>query len=810
MNAPLFVPDLAALKRKLADPPPLLARCLARFRERLIRDNDFRRDHVFLPALLGEPAALAEAKERIAWLAADPSLLAAGRPGARAPVQDTLDNHIWCITPRAMRLAVYFNWLDLHGAWTPDERRAVGKGLLDFFDAYAIPVLRARVPGGHNQQFSMTFCGVVLGHAFAEVDGLAARARSLRDWARPKFEQVLGAMPASGYSGEGTTYQSDIVAALVMWTGVFLEQLGERDVWTRHWAPGGWRLADTLRMEEAMAGGAGLLPPWDHYGWQRVHNLAVHALWAGLSGDASRLRIAEAVWDEPHQLAWRPDDRLWTLIYWPEREGEEVSGVRCQVSGENKHPASNGERRKAESKPSFPNHQPSTILSQPSPLVGWSEPAVGAAVEHVARRLRVMTVWDRCAGGVQGLSREHVNPNHLIVDLEGEPVTADGVDDGSAPLFSGASVSRTVEALQPVEREMIVRQYGSLDAWVRRTQHGFLGASCAIVVDGWESYFPRRAREGRLVFERRDPERHTFVGEAAAYYQPAFDVTRIRRTVSLNAAGIAWVVDDLRAPTAHDFTWRIWLRRGARATGPLRVRLDLPQGGGMTFAWLAEADGAAPAGALSLATVPSFPLSRGRFSAWPESGSERCDLPAAGRTVRFVACLVPEGVEGLTVRRVADGVWEATWEGGSDRFELPPEIAALPDPAPVDGEQGVPAYALCDLDEPPYGLLDESDALLLAALDDPSVGDWRRTGAAMQTLCIRGNREAMPKIVTLLLDARQNYTVHSVAAWCLGRARYAPALEVLRRMRCIPEVNTAARARWAVERIEARSGGRFP
>jgi hypothetical protein len=74
----------------------------------------------------------------------------------------------------------------------------------------------------------------------------------------------------------------------------------------------------------------------------------------------------------------------------------------------------------------------------------------------------------------------------------------------------------------------------------------------------------------------------------------------------------------------------------------------------------------------------------------------------------------------------------------------------------------------------------------------------------MQTLTVRGNREAMPKIVALLLDVRQNYTVHSVAAWCLGHARYAPALEVLRRMMDLPEVNTAARARWAVGRMETQ------
>ena len=52
MNKPLFVPDLDALKRKLADPPPLLAKCYARFQDRVGRDGDFRRHNIFLAALL--------------------------------------------------------------------------------------------------------------------------------------------------------------------------------------------------------------------------------------------------------------------------------------------------------------------------------------------------------------------------------------------------------------------------------------------------------------------------------------------------------------------------------------------------------------------------------------------------------------------------------------------------------------------------------------------------------------------------------------------------------------------------------------
>ena len=759
MPAPLFVHDLAALRRKLAAPPPLLAKVYPRFQERLRQDGEFRRHHIFLPALLGDSAAIAEAKGELFTLALNPLILAHQQsPGSQTTAQDSLDGHVWCVAPRAMRLAVYTTWLAAHHALTPAEHRQLGTALLDFFAHYVVPVLRARTPGGHNQQLSMTFCSAVTGHAFADVEGVAARAGALRDWALPKLTQTLGLMPASGYSGEGAAYQSGVVSALSMWASVFLEQLGEREVWQRRWAPNDSTLAATLQLEAALGSCGGLLPPWDNYGWAPIGNLAARTLWARLSGRHELLGVADRAWDEANFIAWRPDDRLWTLLYWPDREAAPASAAPGAAS----------------------------------PLTGWSLPAVGAAAEHLGRRLRVMLAWDACSEGVQGIGRAQVNPNHLTLDLAGEPVTADGWEDGSVRLFTAAAYERTRQTLPAVEQEMIARQYGSVERWLAGAQQGLLGAACAIVVDGWETYFPRPAREGRLLYEERRADRHTFAGEAAAYYQPAFDVTRMRRTVALGANGVIWLVDDVQAATPHEFTWRVWLRRGARALGPQRVGVEVPGGHALTFAWLAD-------GPVTVTTVPSFPQTHG----WPDAGSERCDLVASGRAARFVTCIVPEAAEGLAVRASGTDAWEATWAGGSDRFALPAAVHDAPDAPPVTGVQLTGQQTSCDLDEAPFALLDEPDAALLAALDQPPRPAWRRTGAAMQTLTVRGNRAALPKIVALLQDAGQNYTVHSVAAWCLGHARYAPALPVLQRLANIPEVNTALRARWAAARLAA-------
>ena len=76
MTDTIFIPELAALQRKLANPPPLLAKLYRRFQKRLTEDGEFRRNHIFLPALLGDPSAIVEAKGQIFTLAMNPWILA--------------------------------------------------------------------------------------------------------------------------------------------------------------------------------------------------------------------------------------------------------------------------------------------------------------------------------------------------------------------------------------------------------------------------------------------------------------------------------------------------------------------------------------------------------------------------------------------------------------------------------------------------------------------------------------------------------------------------------------------------------------
>jgi hypothetical protein len=258
----------------------------------------------------------------------------------------------------------------------------------------------------------------------------------------------------------------------------------------------------------------------------------------------------------------------------------------------------------------------------------------------------------------------------------------------------------------------------------------------------------------------------------------------------MDDSGLVWMIDDYRAATAHTFTWQVHLRRGATLDGN-RLSLRTAEDVEVTLAWVADVEA-------KLQDVPGFPKKTSDpVMAWPESGSQRLTLERRGKTARFAVVLMPSAVRDLRVHAVSDTEWRADWEGGTAMLRLSAETGAAVCPV------SEPPVTVNDLAATPFALLEEPDTALLAALEAPSPAAWRRTTAAMQTLVQRECAAALPAIHRLLVAPTQRYQVHSVAAWCLGRLRYAPALADLHVYRDSPETNTAWRSRWAVEQIES-------
>jgi len=742
MPQPLLIPDFDALRRKWENPPAGMDELLARFQARLENDAEFRRPNLYLSALLGDPAAQEQAKAQI--------LAAAEDYGSRPDNDYQFDVHTWCSAAPGMRHSVYFDWLDYHGLWTEAEREQVARGLLHFGYVHCVNTLRTRFPMSDNQSLSMSLYCAVTGYVFRTCPAVAERAQALHNFGMAQLEKRLGLAPPDGYMFEGSTYQSLVVAPLAMWTAAFLTGLWGPEAPRKPWPPVGTSLLDILRVESFLPSPGLLLPPWDHYGWQRQSNLAALAYYASLTDQPHLLDRAAEVWDRRSHIAWVSDDRMWALLFWPDRP--------------------------------LPR-------SKPAALSGWSLPQTAAAIDDRERQGRLMLAWDRCAFDRQGLARAQVNPNHVMYEIAGVPLFGDGIPEGQG-FFLETTAEEIARPLSAEARERIAAQYGSVEKWAEAEQPGLIGAANTVIIDREAGYFPPGARRGQLVAEERGADLHVVTAESRDYYLPRYSLTRARRTIATSRSGLSWIVDDYRAAGEHTFTWQVYLRRGC-TLGENSLVLRTSEGQVLSLAWL-------PVDEVRLAEVPAFPRRdegvEGRC--WPETGSQRLQLETRGSQARFVVCLLPGVAQGLSVAQVGEGEWRAQWPGGSETFRLPESADQAIEP-PAYSPEGV-----CDLDDEPFDLPDEPSEALLAALENPDRDAWRRTVQAMQALTRRGVTAAMPLIQRLLLDPHQRYQVTSVAAWCLGHARYGPAREDLYRAAAAPETNTAFRARCALAALE--------
>jgi hypothetical protein len=737
MNNRLLIPDYDALCRKFANPQGQMAELLLRFRQRLDDDDaDFRRGNIFLLALLGEEDAVAEARQIV--LDTSKSFL------TRGAEDGSIEHHTWCTAPTPMRMAVYYTWLAPFANWTAQESADIAGGLLHFCYEHPVNVMRSRTPGGHNQAHSMALTCAIVGAAFADMPAVADRAIALRNYGMESVYTTIGLMARDGYTMEGSTYQSHVVSPLIMWTAALLSQLQGQDILKQHWQPSGVTLLDLLQMEYLMVSPGLMLPPWDHYGWQQQVNLAAISYWASVTGYGEALQQAGEVWDREDYIAWGRDDRMWTLVYWP--DGDIIEKIE-------------------------------------TPLGGWALPQTGATIDHTATKSRVMLAWDGCAGNLQGLGRAQTDPNNLIYEVNGVPIFGDGIS-GPGAHVTDKSIEEITAPLSADERRLISEQYGSLDTWANGVQSGFIGASNAVIIDGEDAYFQRTVQSGHLVHELRQSKLNCVTGEAMDFYRPRYDITRARRTVAVSESGLVWSIDDYRADSTHDFAWRLHLRQNV-TWGENCLQVNTPEGADVTMAWL-------PGATVSFTVVPGYPAQK---MSWPDDGSTRLELGTSGMKAQFVVCWLPRVVEQLKVVQITPRSWGASWVGGEEVFTLPDSVDNPVISAPHTPESVV------DLDFKPFALLFETSEILLANLQNPLPDDWRRTCTVMQTLISRECIDALPLIQKLLVDPAQRYQVHSVAAWCLGRMAYQPALEDLQVMSHCPEVNTALRAGWGVERI---------
>lgn len=758
LDGPFLVTDVQALARKLTQPTGVLKIVWSRFKDRLTSDAAFRRDNLFLLALLPDTPkeTLEEIAQLVRTLAAD--------LGSANPQDDRINNHTWCAAPFALRTAAYATWLVHAGQWQTDDLVEVGHHLLGFCEQHAQNVLRTRVPTSDNQSMSLALTCTAVGHAFSRCEELRERAMRLRDENFHRLIAVLQLADEDGYLCEGSTYQSHVVTPLAMWAAAMLQQMFGSDVLSNTWQPGGSSLLAILNFESRLWGPGHQQPGWDNHGWEPQANLAGIAAHAKATRQPAALQRALDVWDRDTYIAWCEDDRLWTLLYWPNEE---------------------------------------VIEHKPTGLSGWSSPHTAATLDDYDRVSRLMLCFDRCAEALLSVSRNQTNPNHLLFEINGMPIFGDGKRCDKTTLNLQPADIRPW--LEPGQIPILTQQHGSVENWARRQEEGFVGAANCIIIDHEETYFNAQGSRGQLVFEQRQPDRHIVSADARAFYQPRYDLSRATRAIASSSQGPYWIVDQLFAAASHVFTWNLYLRNGCTLHSNNSLSLTTSDNTRLSMAWL-------PVETQSLTLVPNYPdATVSRCNTWPEHGSQRLQLTNSGSEAQFVVCMLPGIACDMRLESLGKFKWRAMWQ--DENAKTCEHVFELPEAALAGGNlEPTPALTWDDLDETPATISDEVAANPFSFLKSPATKDWRQTIGAMQAVVQKmrhGQREEMvaglPLIHALLVDTKQGYQVHSVAAWSLGAALYAPAADDLAsRMHSI-EPNLKHRACWAYQRITAQT-----
>ncbi len=421
--------------------------------------------------------------------------------------------NIWCFAFPLCRWVIWFDMMRQAGFYTKEEADEISAKFLmiQFRDNHSGLLIKPFPQCVDNQAASLVLASYVVGSIFAE-DGPGNRniARKMRDEAAPRIEAMIGGMPNSGYSGEGSTYQGLIVAFAIPFLTEVLEDIrGEKVFETPLW-PNNTSPKNILQMTKRLWMPGGMLLPWDDYGYQFGIRFPLAYL-AYRTGDNQCMQMLEysANWSRTNIVSsgWGFDEPIWTLIFWPEYDHIENNVV----------------------------------------WDSWAEDELGAVLVDPKGENYLMQMWDPTD---HMCTRAHVNPNSLILVHKGIPFSADGtvMENCSDLNYDGA---------------IFERSFGAGAKQVMNLSKGCGGSHNCILIDCDEGLRPAyNFEQGRMV--SFDKDNKTIVGDVTGLYQSVYeDCKKVVRRSHLSDNRF-WIVEDFaKFDNKHEFTSRWWFRPGA-------------------------------------------------------------------------------------------------------------------------------------------------------------------------------------------------------------------------------------------------------
>jgi len=447
--------------------------------------------------------------------------------------------NIWCFAFPLCRWAIWFDMMRRAGFYTKEEADDIAAKFLmiQFRDNHSGMLVKPFPQCVDNQAASLVLASYVVGSIFADdCPGNGNIARKMRDEAAPRIEAMIGGMPNSGYSGEGSTYQGLIVAFAIPFLTEVLEDLRDKKVFDTPLWPKNTSPKKILEMTKRLWMPGGLLLPWDDYGYQFGIRFPLAYL-AHRTGDKQCMQMLEysANWSRTNIVSsgWGFDEPIWSLIFWPEYDQVEKNVV----------------------------------------WESWAEDELGAVLVDPKGENYLMQMWDPTDNMC---TRSHVNPNSLILVHKGIPFSADGtvMEKCNDLDYDGSTYERS---------------FGAGAKQVMNLSKGCGGSHNCIIVDGNQALRPgHEFEQGKMV--SFDKENKTIVGDVTGFYKSVYDdcqkVVRKSRLIEDRF----WVVEDYAEfLDEHEFTSRWWFRPDTKAVDG-GVDVLTPEGGSLQLRVLVGGD----------------------------------------------------------------------------------------------------------------------------------------------------------------------------------------------------------------------------
>lgn len=512
---------------------------------------------------------------------------------ARLPERDAtifVQYHHWAAAAPMARYGLYYDWIADLAPFTDSERERISDALLDYGVKHVLPSLQTKHQSDENNQvLSLALSATMLGWVYGRRRGPSAAGDALLQYGLQRLMVLMDQLPVGGYSGEGSAYMGQIFAPALIFAAELLREITGEAWLTRPAHATGVSVLDVVRMTARNITPGGLWLPWDHHGFYVAQNYLSLAVLARETGEADWLAIPRATrtWGYEQNMLWGYDDKVWTLLWWPDDLAV----------------------------PDAPAWRP------------WLRPEVAGAVVSRDAAVQMVQAWDICGDTGLSSSRMHVNPNTLLCEAFGAPLTMDGSPTSDCTAIKIPGCSQTVHYFGPP----------TTTDW----SSGMVGAHSCVLVDGEAGYLTEKCVHGEGLCLAELPGFQAVSADATAFYAPRYDAEQVIRTTMLLDDRLLLVTDAVRFASPHTLTWRAYLRPEAQV-GVRCVQQRTAEG--VQAEWqFPAADG------VTVTEIPGFPNML-------EQRSARVDVAyASAQEHQLVSLIYPQ--QALAEVAALDGAW---------------------------------------------------------------------------------------------------------------------------------------------------------